>query len=167
MGQKPHPFTVPVLDTTDGAFLISGDDCYGVGGRGRQSTCAGTFRCKVPGIYQFMLTGSQILTNKATSQFTGWIKLNGKAYTGSYSNAAVLPSETGKLAQLNIVLLKKLKAEGRLNTVSVTVLIDLNIDDEISTMFVRYYGDDTLATGQKTRQKFSSFRSVINISSFI
>ena len=98
MGQKPHPFTVPVLDTTDGAFLISGDDCYGVGGRGRQSTCAGTFRCKVPGIYQFMLTGSQILTNKTTSQFTGWIKLNGKAYTGSYSNAAVLPSETGKLA---------------------------------------------------------------------
>ena len=48
--------------------------------------------------------------------------------------------------------------DGRLNSVSVNVLILLEKGDEISTMFVRYSGDDTLATGQKTRQKFSSFR---------
>lgn len=95
MGQKPHPFTVPLIDTTGGAFLTTGNTCYGVGGRGRSSSCVGTFRCKIPGIYQFMLTGSQILSNKVTSQFTGWIKLNGKAYTGSYANAAVLPNEIG------------------------------------------------------------------------
>ena len=95
MGQKPHPFTVPILDTTNGAFLVSGNDCFGVGGRGKSGPCAGTFRAKVAGIYQFILTGTQILSDNSTSQFTGWIKVNGKAYTGAYSNAAPLPSEIG------------------------------------------------------------------------
>ena len=95
MGQKPHPFTVPVLDTTNGAFLTSGNNCFGVGGRSKSGPCAGTFRAKVGGIYQFILTGTQILSDNSTSQFTGWIKVNGKAYTGAYSNAAPLPGEIG------------------------------------------------------------------------
>ena len=87
MGQKPHPFTIPVVDETNGAFLTSGDDCYSPGGKKRSGSCAGVFRAKQPGIYKFSLIGAQTLTQKGPSHFTGWIKLNGKAYAGAYSSA--------------------------------------------------------------------------------
>ena len=87
MGQKPHPFTIPVVDDTNGAFLTSGDDCYSPGGKKRSGSCAGVFRAKQPGIYKFSLIGAQTLTQKGPSHFTGWIKLNGKAYAGAYSSA--------------------------------------------------------------------------------
>ena len=52
------------------------------------------------------------------------------------------------------------EGEGRLNTLTVDVIMDLSPGDEISTLFVRYLGDDAIATGTKFRQKFSSFRYI-------
>ena len=54
----------------------------------------------------------------------------------------------------------KFKVDGRLNSVYVDVIVELKQNDEVSTLFVKYSGDDTIATGAKFKQKFTSFRFV-------
>ena len=60
MGQKPHPFTVKVVDETDGQYLTSGRNCYRPGAKSRDGPCSGVFRAAQKGIYKFTLIGSQI-----------------------------------------------------------------------------------------------------------
>lgn len=40
------------------------------------------------------------------------------------------------------------------------MIVELKQNDEVSTLFVKYSGDDTIATGAKFKQKFTAFRLV-------
>ena len=40
------------------------------------------------------------------------------------------------------------------------MIVELKQNDEVSTLFVKYSGDDTIATGAKFKQKFTAFRFV-------
>ena len=60
--------------------------------------------------------------------------------------------------RISVLIIITMIGEGRLNSLSVDVIMDLSPGDEISTLFVKYLGDDAIATGTRFRQKFSSFR---------
>ena len=94
MGQRPHPFSHKLLDSTNGAFLTSGRGCFTKPGS-KNGSCVGVFRAPKKGTYKFELSGTQLLVNSKRSHFTGWIKKNGASLTGGFASAGDVTSIIG------------------------------------------------------------------------
>ena len=99
MGQRPHPFSHKLIDSTNGAFKTSGRGCFTKPGS-KNGSCVGVFKAQKKGIYQFNLTGTQLLVNSKRSHFTGWIKKNGASLTGGFASAGDVTSIIGKILEI-------------------------------------------------------------------